>query len=394
MRAILSIVFLSAFLGIKAQNNIVVFSENGEKFFLIVNGVKQNIEAETNVKVTDLIQPQYKVKVVFEDKAKGVVDQNIFLMDGGEPVKNHEFVYGVKMTKKASYKIRPISMVNISESKPDPSQTVVHYSTSEPTSTNNNVISESNEVTTTTQVNNGGNVSVNTNVNTNGGMNTSTNMGGTNMNTNVQITETKTQTQTNNGGANGANVGVNIGGMGVNININDNMGGMGNSNTTVTSQTITTTTSSSSSGNVNMQQTSSTNSSASTSMSGPSKTKTTTSTKPKVDPLPGYTGAVGCSAPISSTEFANVKKTIETKNFEDSKIKIAKQVIDNNCLLSSQVKEIMMLFNFEETRLDLAKYAYGHTYDIGNYYKLNDAFKFEASIDELDEFIKSNKSTK
>lgn len=393
MRSILSIAFLSAFLGIKAQNNIVVFSENGEKFFLVVNGVKQNIEAETNVKVTDLIQPQYKVKVVFEDKSKGVVDQNIFLMDGGEPVKNHEFVYGIKMTKKASYKIRPISMVNISEAKPDPSQTVVHYSTSEPTTTNNNVISESNEVTTSTQVNNGGNVSINTNVNGNG-MSTSTNAGnGANMNTNVQVTETKTQTQTNNGGANGANVGVNIGGMGVNININDNMGGMGNS-TTVTSQTITTTTSSSSSGNVSTQQTTSSKSSASTSMSGPSKTKATTSTKPKVDPLPGYTGAVGCAAPISATEFASVKKTIDTKTFEDSKIKIAKQVIDNNCLMSSQVKEIMMLFTFEETRLDLAKYAYGHTYDIGNYYKLNDAFKFEASIDELDEYIKSNKSTK
>jgi hypothetical protein len=33
MRSILSIVFLSAFLGIKAQNNIVVFSENGENSF-------------------------------------------------------------------------------------------------------------------------------------------------------------------------------------------------------------------------------------------------------------------------------------------------------------------------------------------------------------------------
>lgn len=378
MRSILSIAFLSAFLGIKAQNNMVVFSENGEKFFLIVNGVKQNIEAETNVKVTDLIQPQYKVKVVFEDKTKGVVDQNIFLMDGGEQVKNYEFVYSVKMTKKASYKIRPVSAVSTSQVKADPSQTVVHYSTTEPTPSNNNVISEGTDVSTSTQVNNNG-------------MNTSTNMGGTNMNTNVQVTETKTQTQTNNGGANGANVGVNIGGMGVNININDNTGGMGSSNTTVTSQTVTTTTSSSSSGNVQ------TNTSSNVNMSGPSKPKSTTTTspgKPKYDPLPGYTGAVGCTMPINSTEFASVKKTIDTKNFEDSKIKIAKQVIDNNCLLSSQVKEIMMLFNFEETRLDLAKYAYGHTYDIGNYYKLNDAFKFEASIDELDEYIKSQKSTK
>jgi hypothetical protein len=196
-----------------AQNNLVVFSENGEKFFLLVNGIKQNITPETNVKVTDLIHPQYKVKVMFEEKAKGVIDQTVYMMDGGEPVKNHEFVYNVKMTKKGEYKIRPMSMVAISESKADPSQTVVHYSTSEPTT----------------------NTSGNTNVNVDGTSNVSTNVS-----TNVHVTETSSQTQVSNGAGNGANVGVNINGMGVNISINDNMGGMNqNSSTTVTSQTIT-----------------------------------------------------------------------------------------------------------------------------------------------------------
>lgn len=46
-----------------------------------------------------------------------------------------------------------------------------------------------------------------------------------------------------------------------------------------------------------------------------------------------------------------------------------------------------MLFSFEDTRLELAKYSYGYTYDIGNYYLLNDAFTFESTIEELDEFI-------
>ncbi len=31
--------------------------------------------------------------------------------------------------------------------------------------------------------------------------------------------------------------------------------------------------------------------------------------------------------------------------------------------------------------------AYGRTYDIGNYYKVNDAFTFESSIDELNGYI-------
>lgn len=357
MKSILSSLFVLAFLGIKAQNNLVVFSENGEKFFLIVNGVKQNITAETNVKVTDLIQPTYKAKIVFEDKAKGTVDQTIYFMNGGEPVQNHEFVYSVKINKKAGYKVRPVSAVAIGSTKADPSQTVVHYSTSEPTEVNNNVISD------------GSNVAV--------GSDVSGNTAGT---TNVNVTETTTQTQVQNG-AGGANVGINMNGMGVNININDNMGGgMTTNQTTTTSQTVTT-------------RTSSSGYSSGANVSGSGSTATTTKSSSKnTNALPGYNGATGCAAPMSTTEFAGVKSTIETKNFEDSKIKIAKQIIDNNCLLSSQVKEIMMIFNFEETRLDLAKYAYGHTYDIGNYYKLNDAFKFESSIDELDQYIKDHKT--
>lgn len=325
-----------------AQNNLVVFSENGEKFFLLVNGVKQNITPETNVKVTDLIHPQYKVKVMFEDKAKGIIDQTVYMMDGGENVKNHEFVYNVKMTKKGEYKIRPLSVVAVSESKADPAQTVVHYSTTEPTSQ--------------------GNVSsVNTNVQSSG---TSNNMSG-----NVHVTETTTQTQVNNGAGNAANVGVNINGMGVNISIQDNTGGMNHSSTTtVKSQTIT--------------------SSGTHITHAPDHINE----EPVANPNTGSVKATSnCTKPISASEFNSVKSSIESKNFEESKIKIAKQVIDANCLSTDQVKQIMLMFNFEETRLDLAKYAYVHTFDPNNYYKLNDAFTFETSIDDLDAYIKSKK---
>jgi hypothetical protein len=103
--------------------------------------------------------------------------------------------------------------------------------------------------------------------------------------------------------------------------------------------------------------------------------------------LPGYAGPVGCAWPMAPADFNSVKNSISSKTFEDSKLTIAKQVVGSNCLLCSQVKEIMMLFTYEDTKLDFAKFAYGHTYDIGNYYMLNDAFTFESSIDELNEYI-------
>jgi hypothetical protein len=48
----------------------------------------------------------------------------------------------------------------------------------------------------------------------------------------------------------------------------------------------------------------------------------------------------------------------------------------------------MLLFDFESTRLTFAKFAYKYTFDKGNYYKVNDAFQFESSIEELNQFTR------
>ena len=76
------------------------------------------------------------------------------------------------------------------------------------------------------------------------------------------------------------------------------------------------------------------------------------------------------------------QKISKTQNFT-----IAKQVLQNNCLTASQVREVLGSFDFENTKLEYAKYAYAHTYDIGNYYKVNDAFEFESSVDDLNKYI-------
>jgi len=105
--------------------------------------------------------------------------------------------------------------------------------------------------------------------------------------------------------------------------------------------------------------------------------------------MPGYSGRVGCGWPMSNTEFADVKKSIEAKSFEDSKMTLAKQVGSNRCFTVDQVKGLMTLFSFEDSKLDIAKYAYERTFDIDNYYKVNDAFTFESSIDDLNEYIQA-----
>ena len=109
------------------------------------------------------------------------------------------------------------------------------------------------------------------------------------------------------------------------------------------------------------------------------------------NPLPGYTGPIGCPYPVSNETIQNIKNTIQSKIFESEKLAIAKQVVSTNCLLSRDVKDIMNLFTFESTKLEFAKFAYGYTYDLGNYFIVNDAFGFESSVYELDRYIQSKR---
>lgn len=163
------------------------------------------------------------------------------------------------------------------------------------------------------------------------------------------------------------NLGIN--GVGINMTMGFTEPAMGSSTTTTTTTTTHTTTTTTESG-----------------MSDPLP-----ASEPVADPvyrMPGYSGPIGCYMPMSDGEFNEAKASIESKGFEESKMTLARQIGDSHCFSTAQVKGVMGLFGFEETKLEFAKYAYDHTHDIGNYYKVNDAFSFETSIDELNKYIK------
>jgi len=301
------------------MSNLIFFSEQGERFSVILNGVLQNANPETNIKVTDLPAPSYKLKIIFEDTKLPQIDKNLAFHQG------FESTFVIKRNNKGEYVARWMNDVPMAEAlPPSQGQSVIVYSTIPAV-----------PATTT-------------------------------------VTQSQTTTTTMNGNPNGASVGISVNdaNMGVNLNLNVNGNGMGNNSQSTTYTTTTTTTTSGGQGQTNP-----------TNPPPPSQ---------EVYEMPDYHGPYGCRHPMSPQDFSSAKQSIAGKSFEDSKLTIAKQIINTNCLLSAQVKEIMLLFSFEDTRLDLAKYAYGYTWDIGNYYKLNDAFTFESSIDELNAYITGN----
>ena len=326
MKKLIILSFLSLmFAQVNAQlSNVILFTENGERFTAILNGVRQNNEPETNIKITGLNAEFYKLKVIFESSALGEKNFNLAIELGMEST------YVIKKNNKGEFVLRFMSSVVMAQAPRNvPEQAVVAYHVNPvatPTQTSQTIS------TTTTTTSQGSNVDP----------------GSVNM-----------------------NMGVNVDGMGggISINVSGMDEGMGNSSSTVHTQTTTTTT---------------------TTVSG-AHTPTPTPPPTQVVYLPGYSGQVGCPVPMSKQDFSDLNATISSKTFEETKFTIAKQVLNDRCLFVSQVKEIILQFTFEQTRLDFAKYAYDRTYDVGNYFKVNDTFTFESSTEELNDYIDSRR---
>jgi Domain of unknown function (DUF4476) len=167
--------------------SLTIFSEDGDKFILFLNGQQQNVEGQTNLRLDGLGQPYYKAKIVFEDKAKGQIEKNIPVTD---PATNapSDVVYRIK-NKDGDMKLRYYSAQPIQPNYVPPADVhVVHYG-------------QPDQVTVTQT--------------------------------------TVTSTSGTNSGNGGVSIGVNTGGVNMNINVNDP-----NMNGGVTQQTTTTTTTS------------------------------------------------------------------------------------------------------------------------------------------------------
>lgn len=156
------------------------------------------------------------------------------------------------------------------------------------------------------------------------------------------------------------NVSMNLEGFGVNVNMSVDEGNMEYEETT----TMTTTTSSSS---------------------------TTTTTETYGDSVLKPTPKGGCMAPMSNSDFSADMNSLKAKSFEDSKLTMAKQMTRSQCLTASQIAQVMRAFSFEDTRLEYAKFAYAYCFDTENYYRVNDAFEFELTIDELNEHLEAQR---
>lgn len=304
------------------QANVVFFSEFGEEFTVFINGQKQNSEPAANVRIEDVKQEFFQIRVDFKDPVNAGFQANV----GSE--KGTELTYMVRKNKKGVFVAR---VHNSSPIGSEPAVAITPAPAPATTPTGRPA-----EQTTT--------IRVEEPVQTTQTIQTTT-----------TITETPDEAVDFKMEVPGGAIKINIDGGGIGIDIKE-----------TTSTTVTTTT-------------------TTTGTTRPAAQTTIVEQPVAPAPAPVVTG--GCAAPVSQATINQMKTAINDKSFEDSKMTIAKQATRGKCLNALQVKEIMGLFSFEESKLEYAKYAYDFTFDQDNYYLVNDAFTFESSIDDLNQFI-------
>ena len=434
----LGVLFLS--LSFFAQSNLTVFNNGGQKFYLIMNGIKQNSVAQTNVVVSSIKNGGYSVKLIFEDGKTKDIDKNFFL-DTPQDVTTRVIF------KKGVGKLQLVSMVpaagTVTEGsvsyRPDNNAVFSDAGTTTTTTTTQTVSTETSTVggnttngngngsvgiqfnaatptptptpTTTPNINttvtptNGGNGNVNISVTdpVNGeniNMNVNMNMNGTvvdpnaqNVNMNVNVSGNGTQQNTSNTRP-GANTNVNVGTTsnsstqqtttnGANVNVNVSGNGVNPSvNATVpgatTNVTVNGGTVTQNSSNSTITTTTTTN--ASTTVNGTTNASNGTNTVGGTS-----NGRMVCSKTLSNVE--TLKTELNGYSFEDDRVGALKISLKNKCLYAADAVQLMDLFTFDANQLEVAKFLSDHLLDYDNASSLAAKFAFDSSKMEYMEYV-------
>ena len=99
----------------------------------------------------------------------------------------------------------------------------------------------------------------------------------------------------------------------------------------------------------------------------------------------------GYGRAMSLQSFAAFKDAVVKERFDNSRVTIAKQVIDQNYFTVDQVKQLVQIFSTDSYKLDLAKYAYKNTVNRQDYFMLYEAFTFSSSKEDLANYIRQYK---
>jgi hypothetical protein len=401
MKTILLFSVLFTLSALNAQSNLSIFNNNGQTFYVVLNGIRQNSKPETNVQVAQIKNGSYAVKVIFADGKTPDIDKN-FMIDapyditariifkkgkGKLQLMGQEPTHGV-IQEAVVY--RPTDAAVYSD------MVVVNSSTNQNAGAAQITQTLPVQTTTTIQTTETGNTA---------GINMNVNVSET-PNTTIQTSNTTTTTTTT-GTIPDENVNLNmnlsVGGVNVNLNANASATGSGTglgtgvsvTETTTSSSTTTTTSSSSmtttgSNGNANQGNN---QVSANIQLNGNSQVAQNQQNQQNVQhqqviaqvqqaPL---SNRVNCTKTMNRLEAFKVE--LQDQSFEEDRLEVLQLAMKSTCLTTAQAEQLIDLFTFDENRLEVAKYLSDRLTDRDNAGALAKKLTFDSSKMEYRRYI-------
>lgn len=105
--------------------HLTIFSENGERFYVYLNGEKYNNEPEVNLRIEDLTSPYYNCKIVFEDSIIPPISKNRLMICDYNSVMQ-DVTYRIKEDRRGNLNLTVFSYVPVSQNYVRPSNCAVY----------------------------------------------------------------------------------------------------------------------------------------------------------------------------------------------------------------------------------------------------------------------------
>lgn len=95
---------------------------------------------------------------------------------------------------------------------------------------------------------------------------------------------------------------------------------------------------------------------------------------------------------VNADSFNIFKEQLERENHNQSRLEACKQGLERTgaCFSNNQIASLLTLFEYESSKLAIAKIGYQHTYDKANYLAVvGEGFRFDLSRRQLAEYIRA-----
>jgi len=93
---------------------------------------------------------------------------------------------------------------------------------------------------------------------------------------------------------------------------------------------------------------------------------------------------------LTDVKIDQLKTRVMDKKTDTERMKLMKDALSSEKMTTDQVAAMMDWYNFEDSKVEFAKWAYPNTLDKNNFSSLENKLTYKDYVDNLDNFIKEN----